>query len=227
MKTTVQSVQAVLDQRTGQQRQWTSPEGKTSYYFHYVLANGQQGEVGHQQPQPRFPAGTEVEATDVTKDPKYPKLKLEKPGGGFQRGGGNNDPAYTARVQAAGLVQAAISAGAKSVQDMVAIAQMGVQATEQIKQQLLAASAPAPAPPQPAPQPYPQPVAQPPMTHQPQAQYVAPAQPPYQAPAQGGYAQPSPNNPPWANNPGAPFNPQQAIAGHPQPQPQVTDDLPF
>lgn len=140
--TKVRGVRPVIDQQTGQQRTWTSQEGKVNYIFEYMMENGMRGEVMHQQPQPRFPVGSEVVATDATKDQRFPKLKLEKPGGGGGFGGARkgNDPDYNARLQASGLVQAAISAGAKTTDEILGIARNGVAAAAKLKAEILAAN---------------------------------------------------------------------------------------
>ena len=179
MKTTVVSVHPVIDQKTGQQRTWTGQDGKTNYYFSYQLANGQQGEVGHQSQHPRFPAGSEVEATDKTNPqyPQYPKLKLEKPGG--FGGGRASDPEYQARLKAAGMVQAAIAGGAKTDNEIDTLVTMGFRAADRWKDWLLAQG----------------------QQQAPAQQQDQPPQQQYQQPAQGG-------TPPWAANPGKPFHPQ-------------------
>lgn len=140
--TKVKGVRPVIDQQTGQQRTWTNKEGVVNYIFEYMMENGMRGEVMHQQPQPRFPVGSEVVATDATKDQRFPKLKLEKPGGGGGFGGARkgNDPDYNARLQASGLVQAAISAGAKTTDEILGIARNGVAAAAKLKAEILAAT---------------------------------------------------------------------------------------
>lgn len=194
MKTTVTSVYPVIDQRTQQQRTWTNNDGKINYYFHYVLANGQQGEVGHQNPQPRFPVGSEVEASDATKDPRYPKLKLEKPGG-FGGSRKADDPEYQARLKSYGMVQAAIAGGAKTDAEIDAAVTLGFGAAERWKQRLMAQQPQQAPPQQQAPQQVPQP----------------------QYPQQGGYAPQGGQTPPWAQNPGAPFQqPRQPLPQNPQ-----------
>ncbi|HNR56199.1 MAG TPA: hypothetical protein PKJ19_13595, partial [Flavobacteriales bacterium] len=198
MKTTVVSVQPVMDQRTGQQRTY-SKDGKTTFYFHYTLANGQQGEAGHQSQQPRFPVGSEVEATDATNPqyPQYPKLKLDKPGG-FGGGSKASDPEYQARLKAAGMVQAAIAGGAKTDAEIDAAVMLGFGAADRWKERLMS-------------------------MQQPQQQ---PVQQQYAQPQQGGAGTPpwaanpgKPFHPQTGAGPGLPTNPNAGqVYGGGQPQ---------
>lgn len=205
--TKVLGVRPVLDQQ-GQQKTWTNNDGKVNYIFEYALDNGMRGEVMHQQPQPRFPAGSEVVATDATKNPQYPKLKLEKPGGGSFAAGGKrpNDPEYNARLQASGLVQAAITAGAKTEAEVLAIARVGIKAAAMLKAEIMAS--------QPA---------QPPATSDPQVAYAAPVRQPQQN-AANPFAQAAP----MATHHYPPMDVVAGIAGTPVAQPAHSgEDLPW
>lgn len=120
MTTKVVSVVPVMDQQTGQQKTWTTGQGKTMFTFFYVLENGMKGEASHQTPEPRFPLGSEVVAKDKTNPqfPQYPKLDLNKPGAenGFsgKGGGGNWSPQKEASVMIQGLLKSLIQSGVKS-----------------------------------------------------------------------------------------------------------------
>lgn len=133
----------MTDRQTGQHKTWTNREGVLNYNFQYQLENGMQGEASHQTPQPRFPVGSEVDAQDVTKDQQYPKLKLSKPGasGGYSGGGrrrdNDSDPVHNAKLQAAGLVQAAMRAGAQTEEAIMELAMRGLRVSDRLKDTIL------------------------------------------------------------------------------------------
>ncbi len=173
MSTRVVSVWPALD-ANGQQKTYQGQNG-TSYKFLYTLDNGMSGEVNHLSQQPKFPPGSEVEATVTTKDQRFPTLKLEKPGG-FQRPGGPQggggaksgwSPEKEAKIEASGLVQAAIASGASTLEQIEQKVALGMQAVASIAPRILAkrqAAAPA-------------------VTNDPQPQYQPP-QAPYPMPSQ-------------------------------------------
>lgn len=187
--TKVVSAVPMTDQQ-GQHKSFTGQNG-TIWSFWYTLDNGMQGEVTHKTQQARFPAGSEVEASDNTNPqyPQYKKLKLDKPGG--QQGGGKSwSPEREARIQAQGLVQAAIAAGATTSEAIDASVKMGLDAVNRWTKAILGTQQPAQAP------------------QQPPAQPQAPYQHPYQQPPQN-------PNPPAYHPQGAPGAPQ-VHQGHPQ-----------
>lgn len=154
-----------MDQRTGQQRSYTNAQGNTLYYFWYTLANGMAGEVGHKQAgAPRFNVGDEVEATDSTNpaNPQYKKLKLDKPGGAANRGGGGGSRGWSPEkehsVMTQGFIHSAVIAGATDEDAMTKLVMAQYRVYKnlmdlwRLKHGQQQAAAPAPPPQAPAPQ---------------------------------------------------------------------------
>lgn len=190
----VTSVQPLLDQQ-GQHKTFQGQNG-TYYKFYYHLDNGMQGEVMHQSNQPRFPVGSEVEASDSTKNPQYPALKLDKPGGA--KGGKGWTPEKEAKVEASGLVQAAIASGAKTDQEIEHLVLLGARNIQTFTARILAKKQAPPAQAQ--------------HTSDPQVQYGQPYQPQQNPPP----TQPQQQYPQPTGRGGMNPNPVQPLPQQPQ-----------
>lgn len=190
--TKVVSAVPMTDQQ-GNPKSFTGQNG-TIWSFWYTLDNGMQGEVTHKTQQPRFPVGSEVEASDNTNPqyPQYKKLKLEKPGGA--QGGKTWSPEKDARIQAQGMVQAAIAQGATSDEQIDSVVRMGLNAVDRWAKKILAA----------AQQTAPQQPAAPPQNPNP-IQYRPDAPPVGNYPAGPQYQQPAPQQPIGGFDPNLPF----------------------
>lgn len=143
--------------QNGQQKTWTK-DGQTNYFFQYNLENGMQGEVMHKTQQPRFQPGDEVIAELKPSNGNYPPgLKLDKPGqsGGKFGGGKAWSPEKEAQIAVQGLVQAAITSGAKTHAEIAGMVTMGLQVRdEMVKMVLSKTQQQAPQQQQAAPQPW-------------------------------------------------------------------------
>ena len=136
--TKVAYVAPAIDQRSGQQKMWND-----MYVSNYQLENGMQGEVLHKNQQPRFKPGDEVVAEMKPAKGNFPPaMKLSSPGdaGGYGNGrrrDNDDDPVHNAKLQAAGLVQAAMRAGAQTEEAIMELAMRGLRVSERLKDLIL------------------------------------------------------------------------------------------